>query len=359
MLRGVQLYRLLGAVALGQFASLLITFTGLTSSILARQGFNAPTSQSLCNYLLAAVLYGAVFLGRKKPLQVRWYYYLFLGLMDVEGNYFVVKAYQYTSLTSVMLLDCWSIPCVLLLTWLFIKTRYNIGQFIGVCACVLGLVLVILSDVHAGDRSGGSNVVLGDALVIIGSTLYAFTNVFEEFIIKKVDFVELMTFLGLFGSLISACQVAILERQELSSMSWSRHSILPFVGYAVSLFLFYSTVPFILRLSGSTLLNLSLLTSDMWAVAIRIFAYHQVVDWIFFVAFATVAVGLVIYSASGSRGIGSQLPAENTATEEVEYKRVGTTTDEHEKEIQVPANSAPSTCTKDIAGTSAPSTSEA
>ncbi|KAJ9701360.1 hypothetical protein PVL29_006629 [Vitis rotundifolia] len=44
------------------------------------------------------------------------------------------------------------------------------------------------------------------------------------------------------------------------------------------------------------MLNLSLLTSDMWAVFIRIFAYHQKVDWMYFIAFAAVVVGLVIYS---------------------------------------------------------------
>ncbi|KAI5056779.1 hypothetical protein GOP47_0028597 [Adiantum capillus-veneris] len=327
--QGAELYRLLGALALGQFASLLITFTGLTSSILARQGINAPTSQSLCNYLLAAFFYGGIFISRKKPLQVRWYYYLVLALMDVEGNYFVVKAYQYTSLTSVMLLDCWTIPCVLLLTWLFIKTKYNAGQLIGVCACVLGLVLVILSDVHANDRAGGSNAVLGDALVIIGATLYALTNVSEEFLIKKVDFVELMTFLGLFGSIISGCQVAILERTELANINWTRHAILPFVGYSASLFLFYSTVPFILRLSGSALLNLSLLTSDMWAVAIRIFAYHQDVDWLFYVAFATVTIGIVIYSASGGSSSSGSPQPETVAAEEIVYKRVETIMDEH------------------------------
>jgi hypothetical protein len=31
----------------------------------------------------------------------------------------------------------------------------------------------------------------------------------------------------------------------------------------------------ILQMSGSTLFNLSLLTSDMWAVAIRVFLYQQ------------------------------------------------------------------------------------
>ena len=84
----------------------------------------------------------------KVDVEITFDFLYFSYLMDL-----VVKAYQYTSLTSVMLLDCWTIPCCLLLTWLFIKTRYNIGQLVGVCCCILGLVLVILSDVHAEDRS--------------------------------------------------------------------------------------------------------------------------------------------------------------------------------------------------------------
>lgn len=66
----------------------------------------------------------------------------------------VVKAYQYTSLTSVMLLDCWSIPSVMVLTWLFLSTKYRFKKIAGVVVCVAGLVVVVFSDVHAGDRSG-------------------------------------------------------------------------------------------------------------------------------------------------------------------------------------------------------------
>jgi len=86
-------------------------------------------------------------------LQIKWYYYLLLGIIDVEANYIVVKAYQYTSLTSVMLLDCWSIPCVIVLTWIFLKTKYGLRKFIGVGVCVAGLVLVVFSDAHASDRA--------------------------------------------------------------------------------------------------------------------------------------------------------------------------------------------------------------
>nr|CAB3502648.1 unnamed protein product [Digitaria exilis] len=184
---------------------------------------------------------------RPDQLNFSWFY-------DLNGFFFacaVVKSYQYTSLTSVMLLDCWSIPCVIVLTWVFLKTKYGLRKFFGVGVCVAGLILVVFSDVHAPDRAKGPNPLKGDLLVIFGSMFYACSNVTE---------------------------------------------VLPFLGYAVVMFLFYSTVPTVLKICGATMLNLSLLTSDMWAVLIRIFAYHEKVDWIYFVAFACTAAGIIIYS---------------------------------------------------------------
>ncbi|XP_077211986.1 uncharacterized protein LOC143847156 isoform X2 [Tasmannia lanceolata] len=261
------------ALGLGQFVSLLITSTGFSSSDLSRRGINAPTSQSFLNYVLLAIVYGSFLIHRRKALQIKWYYYFMLAIVDVEANFLVVKAYQYTSLTSVMLLDCWTIPSVIFLTWMFLKTQYRYRKFAGVGVCVAGLVMVVFSDVHASDRAGGSNPIKGDLLVIGGSMLYAISNVSEEFLVKEADRIELMAMLGSFGAVVSSCQISILERHELRSIHWTAAAM-----------------------SGSTMLNLSLLTSDMWAVVIRIFAYHEKVDWMYFIAFAAVAVGLVIYS---------------------------------------------------------------
>lgn len=303
------------SLGLGQFVSLLITSTGFSSSEVARKGISAPTSQSFLNYVLLAIVYGSTLLYRGKPLKAKWYYYVLLGLVDVEGNYLVVKAYQYTSLTSVMLLDCWTIPCVIALTWFFLKTKYGFRKYVGVAICVVGLVVVIFSDVHASDRAKGSNPIKGDLLVIAGAMLYAVSNVSEEFFVKSADRIELMAMLGLFGAIFSAIQIGIFERNELKAIHWSSGVVLPFVGFAVAMFLFYSTVPILLKISGATMLNLSLLTSDMWAVLIRILAYHEKVDWMYFLAFAAVAVGLIIYSGDDKEddqnaGRGKQVDAE-------------------------------------------------
>ncbi|KAM7487041.1 hypothetical protein LguiA_003050 [Lonicera macranthoides] len=305
-------------LGLGQFLSLLITSTGFTSSELARKGINAPTSQSFMNYVLLALVYGSIMIYRREALKAKWYYYVLLGLVDVEANFLVVKAYQYTSLTSVMLLDCWSIPCVILLTWLFLKTKYRFRKYVGVAVCVAGLVVVVFSDVHAADRSSGSNPIKGDLLVIAGSMLYAISNVSEEFFVKSADRVELMAMLGLFGAIVSACQISILEQSELKSIQWSAGAVLPFSGFAVAMFLFYSGVPILLKMSGSTMLNLSLLTSDMWSVLIRVFAYHEKVDWMYFIAFAAVVVGLVVYSG-GDKEVEQNLA--EVADEEVEQSK--------------------------------------
>uniref|UniRef100_A0A0D9XFK1 EamA domain-containing protein n=1 Tax=Leersia perrieri TaxID=77586 RepID=A0A0D9XFK1_9ORYZ len=377
-------------LALGQFVSLLITSTGFSSSELARRALcykarnvqiwravngslknwdcvNAPTSQSLLNYILLAIVYGGILIYRRQSLTIKWYYFLILGIVDVEANYIVVKAYQYTSLTSVMLIDCWAIPCVILLTWVFLKTKYGLRKFIGVAICVAGIIMVVFSDVHASDRAKGPNPLKGDLFVIAGSMLYAVSNVTEEYFVKKSSRIEVMAMLGVFGAVISARKYTPRSHflnnateAYLNDKNFGQPTgmlILPFIGFAVAMFLFYSTVPIILKICGATMLNLSLLTSDMWAVLIRIFAYHEKVsehqllpphtlmpvvklkiiqldlirskfdnlqvDWMYFVAFAGTAAGLIIYSYNHSpmrilASRGSKEAAEETAQVAVE-----------------------------------------
>ncbi|KAM0857464.1 hypothetical protein ACQ4PT_048443 [Festuca glaucescens] len=91
--------------------------------------------------------------------------------------------------------------------------------------------------------------------------------------------------------------------------------------------MFYTITPLVLKMSGSTLFNLSLLTSDMWAVAIRVLFYQEQINWLYYVAFTVVAIGLIIYSLNeSSSGDGTaasteepdqyqQLPSEDNSIE--------------------------------------------
>ncbi|GMI72305.1 hypothetical protein like AT3G59310 [Hibiscus trionum] len=145
---------------------------------------------------------------------------------------------------------------------------------------------------------GGSKPLLGDALVIAGTLFFSMSNVGEEFCVKKKDRVEVVSMIGLFGMLVSGVELSIFELKSLESVTWSTDIILAFAGYTLASFLFYTITPFVLKLSGATMFNLSLLTSDMWAVVVRILFYRQQVGWLYFVAFGLVVIGLVIYSTT-------------------------------------------------------------
>ncbi|XP_059667463.1 uncharacterized protein LOC132312917 isoform X1 [Cornus florida] len=289
------LLRTLFILFLGQVVSFVMALMSFTSSLLVTLGVDTPLTLSFFPYLALALVYGSILVYRRQKLLVPLYWYVLLGFADVQGNYLVNKAFQYSSITSVTILDCWTIAWVIILTWLFLHTQYSLWQYFGAAICVVGLGLVLLSDAGVGG-GGGSKPLLGDILVIAGTLFFAMSNVGEEYCVKKKDRVEVVSMIGLFGMLVSVCEIAIMERTTLESVTWSTEIILAFAGYAVASFIFYSFVPFVLQMSGATLFNLSILTSDMWAVVIRIFFYHQEVDWLYYLSFAIVVVGLIIYS---------------------------------------------------------------
>ncbi|RCV17495.1 hypothetical protein SETIT_3G224400v2 [Setaria italica] len=280
---------LLLVLLLGQLVAFTLAASSFSSSLIANLGVDAPLTQSFFTYLLLISVYVPIVLYRRRKLQ----------------------AYQYSYITSVTLLDCWTIVLIIL-TWYALGTRYSFWQFVGAGTCVAGLVL--LSNAKATDeqdiffccnvsvlnvaRSNSgcfmhikvlqSSIqekipLLGDALVIAGTVCYAFSNVGEEYCIKKKDQqVEVVAMLGFFGLLVSTVQIGL------------------FAVYALAFSVFYTVTPYVLKNSGSTLFNLSLLTSDMWAIAIRVVFYRQQINWLYYLAFGVVAIGLIIYSLNES-----------------------------------------------------------
>ncbi|KAI6697868.1 hypothetical protein NL676_017987 [Syzygium grande] len=243
-------WRMVYLLFLGQVVSFVMALESFSSSLIADLGVDAPLTQMFFAYLALALVFGSILLYRRRRLLVSWYWYLLLGIVDVQGNYLVNKAYQYSSITSVTLLDCWTIAWVLVLTWVFLGTRYSLLQLFGAALCILGLGLVLLSDAGVGG-GGGSKPLLGDILVIGGTVFYAISNVGEEFCVKKKDLVEVVSMIGLYGSLVSVVEISIFERQSIESITWSTELVLAFVGYALSCFAFYTFAPSVLKMSGA------------------------------------------------------------------------------------------------------------
>jgi len=69
------------------------------------------------------------------------------------------------------------------------------------------------------------------------------------------------------------------------------------VAFNACLFTFYSLAPYVFRIAGATFLNLSLLTSDIYGFILGIVIFHAKMTVWYPVAFAWIAVGIVLYNS--------------------------------------------------------------
>jgi drug/metabolite transporter (DMT)-like permease len=226
------------------------------------------------------------------------YWYIFAAVLDVEANYLVILAYNYTTITSVMLLDCFTIPCAMVLSYLFLGCRYNYIHILGTAICLLGLACIVINDsamVGDDDAAAGSNPVLGDVLCLCGAVLYASSNVLQEHLVKFHDREQFLGHLGCFGFAIAAVQCAIVDLPRMRRAHFTGKVVGATSGFVVCLFLMYTNTTAFLQHGDAVLFNLSLLTSDVYAVVFSYFFSGYFVGWLYFVAFALVIVGLLLY----------------------------------------------------------------
>ncbi|XP_068441386.1 solute carrier family 35 member F2-like [Clinocottus analis] len=298
-------WQLAKTLTLGQGLAVLVCGTAVSSQYLATSfHVNTPMLQSLLNYALLCFTYTPMLLcrtGDDSILQIlrrRWWKYLLLALVDVEANYAVVKAYQYTTITSVQLLDCFVIPVLMILSWWVLKTRYRLVHYIAVCICLLGVGAMVGADLLAGrDHGSTSNILLGDGLVLLSASLYAVSNVCQEYTVKNLSRVEFLGMVGLFGTIVSTVQMAVLERREVADIQWSWQVGLLFSAYALCMYSLYSCMPVVVKLSSATAVNLSLLTADLFSLFCGIFLFQYNFSGLYLVSLVVILIGFIAFNA--------------------------------------------------------------
>ncbi|XP_076836493.1 solute carrier family 35 member F2 [Brachyhypopomus gauderio] len=324
-LKSIFTWHLLKTVALGQVLSMLICGTAVTSQYLAERKVETPMLQSFLNYLLLLLTYTSVLAFREgrgdgsifQILKSKWWKYLLMALTDVEANYTVVKAYQFTTLTSIQLLDCFIIPVLMALSWFFLKTRYRPLHFAAVVVCLLGVGAMVGADMLAGrDQGSQANVLLGDGLVLISAALYAVSNVCQEYTVKNLSRIEFLGMMGLFGTLISGVQMAVLEIRAIGSISWDWEICLLFGAYMLCMYGLYSFMPVVVKLTSATAVNLSLLTADLFSLFCGILLFSYRFSSLYIVSFVVITIGFVTFNV-----VPTYTPIPNS---EGTYQSVGT-----------------------------------
>ncbi|KAM9022156.1 solute carrier family 35 member F2 [Ara ararauna] len=299
-------WHILKTIILGQMLSLFICGTAVTSQYLAEQyQVNTPVFQSFINYSLLLLIYTTMLAFRTgsdslwQILKQRWWKYIILGLADVEANYMIVKAYQYTTLTSVQLLDCFGIPVLMALSWFILRARYRLIHFLAVAVCLLGVGTMVGADILAGRQDNeGSDVVIGDVLVLLGASLYAISNVSEEYIVKNLSRVEFLGMVGLFGTVISGLQLAIVEHREIMRIQWNWKIALLFTAFALCMFGLYSFMPVVIKVTSATSVNLGILTADLYSLFFGLFLFYYNFSGLYILSFIIIMVGFILYCST-------------------------------------------------------------
>jgi hypothetical protein len=169
---------------------------------------------------------------------------------------------------------------------------------LGTGICLLGLACIVINDSTRAtddDAPAGSNPVLGDILCLSAAVLYASSNVLQEHLVKFHDREEFLGYLGCFGFGIAVVQCMLVDLQGMRRANFTGKVIGAICGFVVCLFLMYTNTTAFLQHGDAVLFNLSLLTSDVYAVVFTYFFSGYLVSWLYFVAFALVIVGLVLY----------------------------------------------------------------
>ncbi|XP_072259250.1 solute carrier family 35 member F2-like [Pyxicephalus adspersus] len=302
----------LKTLLMGQLLSLFICGTAVTSQYLATHfEIDTPMLQNFINYCLLFTVY-TVWLafrsGENGLLHIvrhKWWKYLLLGIVDVEANYSIVKAYQFTTLTSVQLLDCVGIPVLMVLSWFILRSRYKLIHYIAVVVCLLGVGTMVGADVISGraDGKGKSPVPSArnlSALYFFAACLYAISNVTEEYVVKNLTREEFLGMLGLFGVFISGIQLMVLEYNAVSNIQWKWQVGLLFACFALCMFGLYSVMPLVMKVSSATSVNLGILTADIYSLFFGLFLFGYKFSLLYILAFVVCIVGFIMYCSTPS-----------------------------------------------------------
>ena len=293
---------------LSQALAVSITGTNTLSGLLAGDGVSIPAFQSLFNYVLLNLIYTSYTLykyGFKRWTRLLWkdgWRYFILGFCDVQGNYFTVLAYRYTTILSAQLINFWAIAVVVAISLIFLKVRYHIAQYIGILICCGGLGMLVASD-HITGTNGGQAVdaVKGDLFALLGATFYGFTNVFEEFLVSKRPIYEVLGQLAFWAMPINGVQAGIFDRASFRKAHWNSKVGGYLTGYTLILTWFYSAAPIVFRMASAAFFNIGLLTGNFWGVVVGTQVFHLHIHWMYPIAFVLIMGGHFVYY--GTEGV--------------------------------------------------------
>ncbi|MBZ3884277.1 Solute carrier family 35 member F2, partial [Sciurus carolinensis] len=189
--------------------------------------------------------------------------------------------------------------CGTAITSQYLAEKYKVNtpmlqSFINYCLLFLIYTMMLAFQ-------SGSDVLIGDLLVLLGASLYAVSNVCEEYIVKKLSRQEFLGMVGLFGTIISGIQLLIVEYKDIASIHWDWKIALLFVAFALCMFCLYSFMPLVIKVTSATSVNLGILTADLYSLFFGLFLFGYKFSGLYILSFTVIMVGFILYCSTPTR----------------------------------------------------------
>lgn len=243
------------------------------------------------------------------PLRAPVKVYVFLATMEVQASFWTISAFRYTTITSITLLDAISLPTVMILSRFLLHRRYMGVHVLGALVCVTGVVANMLADYTLDWQTAENpypNKIVGDVFAASGAIMMGVLHVYSEVLVSDVSGpLEYLAVVSCFAFPIAFVASLVFERTESgfaiqeSECSVGLTSFLVIASVLIKSVEHVGTASF-LYVSEAALLNINLLTTDLWSAVFSVVIERLVPSPIFWVALVVVLLGIFIYEMGPS-----------------------------------------------------------
>ena len=86
------------------------------------------------------------FKGKGQYTEIPLWKFFIASLVDVHATVLIVGAYMQTSITSVMVIEDFSIPSALMLSLFWLGVKYHTTHYVAICICLCGISIGFTND---------------------------------------------------------------------------------------------------------------------------------------------------------------------------------------------------------------------
>jgi drug/metabolite transporter (DMT)-like permease len=282
-----------GVLLAWQVASLILCGAATLVTSIAQE------FQETIPFLMMTLIYFFLFIcsvwrAPRSPLS--WWGYITVSVLTILGDWTGILSYQMTSMSSALMFLTTGVLWVAPLAWIVFRRRVTLWQVFAMFVAMGSGAAVVVAD-----QSDGGDHWRGDLVALASVLCYSVLMIVQEYLIHS-DSLHLYLFrFSAAATPITAILTGAVEHGLIRTYNWNWRSIALIVAYGVAMALYDFVVPYVLQFSDATTMNLSLLTSNFFSLAISILVFGQKARPLYLVGFCCLPVAIAIFVLTGPK----------------------------------------------------------